>query len=183
MRMSPSPETTMNDALHTAQTAADDRVFFDATLHPNRSLGPLGFRLLMAIAGVSMLIVGILFLVAGAWPVFGFCGLEFLLLYGAFRLNYRAARAYERVRLTEDRLEVRRYSPRGEVGFWDFEPTWLQVSIDDPPGHDSQITLRSHGRSLVIGTYLSPDERHDFATALRAAIRSWRNRWSPTPAR
>lgn len=169
----------MND---TVPDLTRDHVFFDATLHPNRSLNPFGFRLLMAIAGASMLIIGVLFMVAGAWPVLGFCGLEFLLLYGAFKLNYRAAWAYERVRLTENRLEVQRYSPRGEVGRWDFEPTWLQVSIDDPPRHDSQLTLRSHGRSLVIGAFLSPDERRDFANALRAAIRAWRSRWNPTPA-
>jgi len=163
--------------------AAPGRVYFDATLHPHRSLGLFGFRMLMFIAGVSMLIVGILFMVAGAWPVFGFCGAEFLLLYGAFQLNYRAARAYERVRLTEDRLEVQRFSPRGETGRWNFEPTWLQVTMDDPPRHDSQIVLRSHGRSLVIGTYLSPDERLDFARALHDAMRSWRDRWAPRPVR
>jgi len=170
----------MNDTLPISPT---DRVFFDATLHPHRSLNPFGFRMLMAVAGVSMLIVGILFMVAGAWPVFGFCGLEFFLLYGAFQLNYRAARSYERVRLTEDRLEVRRYSPGGEVGHWDFEPTWLQVSLDEPPRHDSQITLRSHGRSLVIGSFLTPDEREDFAQALLDAMRTWRERWSAAPAR
>lgn len=170
----------MNDTLH---DAAPGRVYFDATLRPNRSLNLFGFRILMLVAGASLLIVGVLFMVAGAWPVFGFCGLEFLLLYGAFRLNYRAARAYERVRLTEDRLEVRRFSPRGEVGRWNFEPTWLRVSMDHPPQHGSQITLRSHGRSLVIGAFLAPDERQDFAEALHSAIRSWRERWSAAAAR
>lgn len=174
----------MNDTFYdAAHDAAHDHVFFDATLRPNRSLSPFGFRILMLIAGSSMLVLGVLFLVVGAWPVFGFGGLEFLLLYGAFRLNYRAGRAYERVRLTEDRLEVQRFDPRGEIGNWRFEPTWLQVSIDDPPRHDSRIMLRSHGRSLEIGAFLSPDERYDFARALRAAIRSWRGRWNPTPVR
>jgi uncharacterized membrane protein len=166
----------------TVPDLARDNVFFEATLQPNRSLNLIGFRMLLFIAGVSMSIIGVLFMVVGAWPVFGFCGLEFLLLFGAFRLNYRAGRAYEQVRLMEDRLEVRRFSPRGEVGRWQFEPTWLQVSIDDPPRDDSQITLRSHGRSLVIGAFLSPDERRDFADALRTAIRSWRDRWTPASA-
>ena len=80
-------------------------IFFDATLQPNRSLSPAGFRILMLIAGTSVLVIGVLFVVAGAWPVFGFSGVEFLLLYIAFRLNYRSGRAYERVRLTERRDE------------------------------------------------------------------------------
>lgn len=157
-------------------------VFFDATLHPNRSLGPVGFRVLMFVVGGSALLMGIIFVYAGAWPVFGFSGAEFLLLYLAFRLNYRAGRAYERVRLTDRRLEIMRFDARGEVGRWSFEPTWLQISIDDPPRHDSQLKLSSHGRSLVIGRFLSPDERAEVADALRSAITQWRNRWDPAIA-
>ena len=36
------------------------------------------------------------FLLAGAWPVFGFFGLDVLLVYWAFRLNYRRARPTSR---------------------------------------------------------------------------------------
>ena len=158
-------------------------VFFDATLHPNRSLSPAGFRILMIIAGISVLIIGVLFVFAGAWPVFGFSGAEFLLLYLAFRLNYRSGRAYERVRLTERQLEVMRVGPGGEVGRWEFEPTWLQISMDNPPRHDSQLRLSSHGRSLVIGAFLTPAERVEVADALRDAIAEWRNRWSRAFAR
>ncbi len=163
---------------HTQKSTGSGAVFFDATLHPNRSLGPTGFRILMFVVGVSVLIVGILFIVAGAWPVFGFSGAEFLLLYIAFRVNYRSGRAYERVRLTERQLEVMRFSPRGEVGRWEFEPTWLQISMDDPPRHDSQLKLSSHGRSLVIGAFLTPTERVEVADALRDAVIKWRNRWN-----
>jgi uncharacterized membrane protein len=166
-----------------AQNPADSGpVFFDATLHPNRSLGPTGFRILMLVTGVSALIVGLLFVVAGAWPVFGFCGGEFLLLYIAFRLNYRAGRAYERVRLTDRQLEIHRFDARGEVGRWAFEPTWLQISMDDPPQHDSQLQLSSHGRSLIIGRFLSPGERAEVAAALRTAVGRWRDRWNPAAA-
>ena len=158
-------------------------IFFDATLQPNRSLSPAGFRILMLIAGTSVLVIGVLFVVAGAWPVFGFSGVEFLLLYIAFRLNYRSGRAYERVRLTERQLEVMRVSHRGVVGRWEFEPTWLQISMDDPPRHDSQLRLSSHGRSLVIGAFLTPAERAEVAEALRQAVAEWRNRWSRAFAR
>ncbi len=174
----PIAETSAADAPATAE----ERIFFDATLHPNRSLSPAGFRILMLVAGSSALIVGTLFMVAGAWPVLGFCGAEFLLLYLAFRMNYRAGRAYERIRLTDNQLEIRRFSARGEVGRWRFEPTWLQVSMANPPEHDSQITLSSHGQSLTIGAFLSPAERLEVADALKDAIRRWKNRWNPAAA-
>jgi len=181
--MPPQIDINIRDMPEDAQSSADSGpVFFDATLHPNRSLGPTGFRILMGVAAVSVLIIGVLFITAGAWPVFGFSGGEFVLLYLAFRLNYRAGRAYERVRLTENQLEIMRFDPSGRVKRWAFEPTWLQISMDDPPRHDSQLRLTSHGRSLVIGKFLSPGERLEVADALRTAITDWRSRWNPAVA-
>ena len=151
------------------------RVFFDAVLHPHRSLSPLGFRLLMAAAASGLLAVGLLFGLLGAWLVIGFCGLEFLLLYGAFQLNNRAACACERLRLSDDGLEISRIRPNGAVArVWRMQPNWLRIDIANPPEHDSQLTLSTHGRRVVVGSFLTPEERLDLANALRDALNRWR---------
>ncbi len=147
-----------------------DEALFDAVLHPHRSLSPLGFFILMAVIGGVAFGAGIAFLLMGAWPVFGFLGLDVLLVYIAFRLSYRAARLYETVRLTENELKVQRVNPSGRIKTWTFQPFWLRVEMDDPPRHDSQLVLTSHGRNLVIGAFLTPEERLDLAKALRAAL-------------
>src|ERR1700732_651676 len=86
---------------------------FRAILHPHRSLGPTGFLVLMlAIGGVSF-VTGMVFLLMGAWPVFGFFGLDVALVYLAFRLNYRTARQSETIRLADDVFSVERVSVRG----------------------------------------------------------------------
>ncbi|WP_029010893.1 DUF2244 domain-containing protein [Azospirillum halopraeferens] len=150
------------------------RVFFDAILHPHRSLGRTGFLVLMAAVVLVSAVVGTAFLVQGAWPVTGFFGLDVLLLWWAFRANYRSARRYERVRLTDRELTVQRVAWKQPDRTWRFQPHWLRVSMDDPPRHESQVTLSSHGRSVVVGSFLSPDERADFARALRRALDAWR---------
>jgi uncharacterized membrane protein len=81
------------------QTQAEPDAF-RALLTPHRSLGPAGFLILMAALGTASFITGIVFLLMGAWPVFGFFGLDVLLIYIAFRLNYRSGRLYETVELT-----------------------------------------------------------------------------------
>ncbi|HSK38987.1 MAG TPA: DUF2244 domain-containing protein [Arenibaculum sp.] len=154
--------------------AQSSGILFDAVLHPHRSLSPRGFMVLMGSFSAVSLGVGGWFFLNGAWPVFGFFGLDVLLLYVAFRMSYRAGRMYERVRLTEAELEVQRVDQGGGRRTWIFQPNWLRVSIDDPPGHDSQVTLSSHGRSLVVGAFLSPEERLDFARALTRALTRWR---------
>ena len=145
-------------------------VYFDAVLKPNRSLSPRGFFWLMTAFGVACFITGVGFITAGAWPVFGFFGLDVLILYVAFRASYRTGNLAEVVRLTEKELLVRRTLPSGRVREWRFQPYWLQVNIDTPPEHDSQLILRSHGRSVTIGSFLSPDDRGEVADELRAAL-------------
>lgn len=148
---------------------------FDAILQPNTSLQPRGFLLLMAaIASVSF-VAGMIFVMMGAWPVMGFFGLDVALIYLAFKTNYRWARMYETVRLSEDSLLVERVSPSGKVQRWRFQPYWLRVSLDSPGAHDSQLILSSHGKRLRIGAFLSPDERVELADALTGALAKLRS--------
>ncbi len=147
-------------------------LLFDAVLTPYRSLSPRGFAILMGIAGVIGFGFGASFIALGAWPIFGFCGAEWLLFYIFFRLNYRAARLQERIRMTHEVVTIERRDPRGRVQSWRFQPYWLRVEMDDPPEHESQLCLTSHGKRLTIGRFLSPPERHELAQALRAALAS-----------
>lgn len=147
---------------------------FDAVLHPHRSLSRTGFVILMVGVSTVCFAAGVAFVSIGAWPVFGFFGLDVLLIFLAFRANYRWGRMYETVLLTEDTLTVERVSPDGRVNRWRFQPYWLRVSIDNPPRHDSALTLSSHGKALVIGAFLTPEERLELGLALREALHKLR---------
>lgn len=158
------------------QTLDDNHVYFAAALRPNRSLSATGFRILMFVATGLTLCIGTAFLVIGAWPVLGFCGLEILILYVAFRINYRAGRACEKLRLTRETLEITRVNPYGSAQKLTMEPNWLQVLMNEPPRHHSKLRLRSHGKSLIIGAFLTPEERLEIAMALKNALHNWRSR-------
>lgn len=137
----------------------------------------------MAASAAGLLAVGLLFWLLGAWPVIGLCGLEFLLLYGAFRLNYSDGRACERLRLSDDGLEISRMRPNGAVArVWRMQPNWLRIDIDNPPEHDSQLTLSTHGRRVVVGSFLTPEERLELANALHDALNRWRTAPHPCAA-
>ena len=84
---------------------------FSAMITPHRSLGNVGFMVLMIVFGGVSFVAGMVFLLMGAWPVFGFFGLDVLLFYWAFRVNYRAAAAYEEVTVTPTELKVRKVEP------------------------------------------------------------------------
>ncbi len=163
-------------------TGGASRVFFDAILHPHRSLGRGGFRVLMGVVILLNLLVAGFFLAYGAWPVVPFCGLDVLVLWLAFRVNYRSARLYERVRLTEADLTVQRVHWKAPERRWTFHPYWLRISHDERPDHSRQVTLSSHGQSVGVGAFLSPEERSAFASALDDALRAWRRPPEPPAA-
>jgi uncharacterized membrane protein len=50
-----------------------------------------------------------------------------------------------------------------------FPSYWLRVSLDDQAG-EGQVVLSSHGRQLVVGAFLAPEERVVLARELRAAL-------------
>lgn len=147
---------------------------FEAVLYPHRSLSPRGFVILISVTGIVGFVYGIAFLLMGAWPIFGFCGTEWLLFIYLFRKHLNGDRQAERLRLYDDRFTVETISPKGEVQRYRFQPYWLQVILDRPEEPDNALYLRSHGKQLQIGTFLSPQERRDIAGELRHVLTRWR---------
>jgi len=152
---------------------ADDiePTIFSATLTPHRSLGRVGFVILMLLFGSISFVTGMLFLVIGAWPVLGFFGLDVLLLYWAFRLNYRHAEAYEQVTVTCSELKVRKVSHLGRVREWVLNPLWVKLdTIEIEEFGIDRLFLISRGKKLMVGSFLGPDEKADFARELGKAL-------------
>jgi len=165
------------DGQNSAEIAAAT-VFFDAVIYPHRSLPPQGFLLLMLVLGAISFAAGVTFVLAGAWPILGYFGLDVLLVYFAFRASYRSARMHEWVRLTEDALTVERVGVRGERRRWQFQPFWLRVVFEEQE-ETNRLVLTSHGRELVLGGFLAPNERKTLAVALKEALSRWRLHINP----
>jgi uncharacterized membrane protein len=150
------------------------RPFFERVLLPHRSLPPRGFHLMMLVLGMVSVAVGIGFVSIGAWPVFGFFGLDVALVYLAFRLNYRSARRSEILRLAGDTFTVERVSVRGEHRLWRFQPFWLRVVLEERDPDRNRLFVASHGRFLAIGDFLAPAARRELAATIRDALLRWR---------
>jgi uncharacterized membrane protein len=160
----------------TAQNTADndhgpEPTLFSAIITPHRSLNSTGFLVVMLLVGGFSFVAGMVFFLLGAWPVVGFLGLDVLLVYWAFRANFRAAAAFEEVTVTPSELRVRRVSHHGKVAEWTLNPLWTQIVRD---AHEEfgllHLYLVSHGRKLAVAGFLSPPERETFAAALSAAL-------------
>lgn len=148
---------------------------FSALLTPHRSLNRTGFLAVMLFLSVVSFVTGIVFLLMGAWPVFGFFGLDVLVIWWAFKVNFRTAKASEEILVTATELRVRRTSHRGHVAEWVLNPLWvrLEQEADEEFGIE-RLYLVSRGNRVSIGRFLGPEEKASFAKALMAALHAAR---------
>ena len=155
---------------------------FSALLTPHRSLNRTGFVVVMTFLTVVSFVAGVAFWLMGAWPVFGFFGLDVIAVYWAFKVNFRAAKAREEIRVTASELRVRRVSRHGDVVEFVLNPLWVQLDqqIDAEYGVE-KLYLVSKGRRLAVASVLGPDEKASFAKALTAALQAARRGPSYNP--
>ncbi|SER50386.1 Uncharacterized membrane protein [Faunimonas pinastri] len=148
-----------------------DAVIFAATLTAHRSLGRRGFVVLMGVIAAIWFGTGLVFWRIGAWPVFGFCGLDVLAIYLAFRINYRQARAYEEIEVSRAALVIRKVAANGRVREFRFNPLWVRLRIvEDKEEGVTAIRVLARGEGVPVGGFLNPDDRTSFAGAFGAAL-------------
>lgn len=148
-----------------------DEPIFRALLTPHRSLGRTGIFIVLAIFAGSMMVPAIIFLSLGAWPIFGFFGLDFTAVAIAFWLNIRQARAHELVLVSRTRLDIDQVAPSGRALHHRFNPFRARFSVS----RHSEIGITAmqvlgEGRIVRIGSFLNPDDRESFASAFGAAL-------------
>jgi uncharacterized membrane protein len=155
---------------------------FSALLTPHRSLNRTGFVVVMSFLTLVSFVAGVAFWLMGAWPVFGFFGLDVIAVYWAFKVNFRAAKAREEISVTASELRVRRVSRRGDVVEFVLNPLWVQLDQEIHAEYGvEKLYLVSRGRRLSVGSFLGPDEKASFAKALMAALQAARRGPSYNP--
>lgn len=167
-----SQDTT--GAEHPAQTSAvllEEPEVYAVTLAPHRSLSQRGFLLVMIAIGLTSFISGVTFLAMGAWPIFGFFGLDVLIIYFAFRANFRAARAREYIRVTPSLVEVRRVPAKGRERTIRLNPFWTRLWREDDEEHGTlNVALISGRETVPVGRFLGPEQKAQLASDLTDAL-------------
>ncbi len=150
---------------------ANERPVFLAELRPHRSLGRKGHLVFFLIAGALTFAHMAVFLLSGAWPVMMFFGADFLILFGAFWLNNRAARACERIALSRTNISIRKRDPAGRESAHDFNPFWARFNVARKAEIGiTGMSVSGQGRWTDVGGFLHLDDRERFAAAFAGAL-------------
>lgn len=155
-----------------------ERVAHDATSYHlvarrNDSLSPRGRRaFLLSIFAVS-LSVAVFWAVQGAWYILPFAVLEMAVLFAAFKIVEWHAGDFESVSIDGDRVLVERHD-RGRTTRHSFDRHWAQVIVShEGPGGRCALRMRSHGREVRFGEFLTDQQRLQVAAELRRRLKNY----------
>ena len=144
---------------------------FHAVLFPHRSLSRRGFFIMMAVVVVIMVAAAGRAFSIGAWPVSLFALADIALIWGAFKLSYRAGNQFEEVSVDPDEVHVRKVTPARRVSEHRFQTLWARLSVTRHEDEGvTRVELGSHGKWIVLGAFLNPQDRASFADAFGDAL-------------
>lgn len=150
----------------TTQEAAGAREWI---ARPNCSLTPAVRRGVIGCVLAISLLVTTGFVLAGAWMVLPFSGLELAALLFALRAIRRADQSYESVRLENGQLIVSSHLPHLNLE-QRFPAGWARVSLESDGDGDALLCIRAHGRSSHIGRLMTGAERQRLVAELRTHL-------------
>jgi len=148
---------------------SDEGAQFQIVSHRNNSSSRCVRLLVFGSLGLFTLLVATGFVLAGAWPVLPFAGIECIALFLAYCWLQRHDRDYELIAIDGDNVVVETQNG-GKVERRQLSRYWARVVIEDEAGRRTRVFLRSHGRELEFGRLLSDDAKTSLARRLRAGL-------------
>jgi uncharacterized membrane protein len=142
---------------------------------PHRSLTRRGMGWVIGTLGGLALLIGVRFVMLGAWPVLPFGVLEVGLVLVMLRVNSRQARGSELILLSETELRIVRTEPSGRRREKVLPSGWLTVWLEERDGRVPKLVLSRYGVSEEIGRALGEAEKRDLAASLTRALYRARN--------
>ena len=110
-----------------------------------------------------------------AWPVFGFLGLDVLLLYYAFKINYKSGEIFETIKIIRENLLITRNFPSGKKQTWNLEPYWTKVEILNPGRHQHNLVIKSRNKVVLLGSFLNYDDKKKLLNQIESALKLLKN--------
>lgn len=145
---------------------------WSVTLTPHRSLGRRGYMMLFGFVVAANVVIAVFFLILKAWPVFGFLGLDVVLVGFALRANEKSARRSERILIEGDELRLIKSGPKKAAQEKSFNRRWTKALLEYDEAREmvGRLFLVSRGERTEIASFLGADERQSLANELKSVL-------------
>ncbi len=141
-------------------------------LYPYRSLSRKGFIILMSCIAAVSFIAGVAFLLMGAWPVFGFFGLDVALIWWAIKRNYRDAECQENICISDEKVTITRMKAHQPDQTQTLVRAWAKVRLEEDAEREliGRLFLTSREMVTEVGSFLAPYDRKSLAVTLNEIL-------------
>lgn len=138
---------------------------------PNNSLSPTGFVWLFVGVLTISTIITVGFVLAGAWLVLPFAGLEILMLAYVLINAYLHYGDFESITLVNDDVVIEQYSYKSSKKYT-FQRYWVRVTLRNTLDGTVAIFIGSHGKEVEFGSrYINKEERESIAKQLKQDLK------------
>jgi len=144
---------------------------FHLTARRNDSLTARGRKVFFVSMAIVSLGIAVGWAIRGAWAIIPFALLELAVLYVALRIIDRHSGDFEKIAITGDRLTIEK-SERGRVVRHELNVLWASLVVRrEGVGGRVAVAVRSHGKEVGVGDFLTDEQRMDLAGELRRRLR------------
>ena len=140
-------------------------------IRPNRSSTWRQNQVLFLLLAVVCLTIASAFAVAGFWPILPFAGLELAVVGTCMYLVSASGRDIEVINIGDTLVCVEKGRRRPEHR-WEFDRNWARVALLQATHkwYPTRLVIRSHGRQVRVGEFLTDEERAQLARDLEQAL-------------
>ena len=138
---------------------------------PNFSTSWKANQTLIASLAVLSFGMALAFAAHGVWMILPFVGLEITALTAGLYWCCLKATRREVISIDADYITVA-VGRDHVVQTTQFQTAWTKIVLKPSPvaAHPGQLVLRSKGKELEVGAFLSQDERLELSTSIRSAL-------------
>ncbi|MDH5798443.1 MAG: DUF2244 domain-containing protein [Paracoccaceae bacterium] len=147
-------------------------------LWPHRSLSRRGFAAFI-LATYAFLMLPLLAVLGSAvmWGLLPFSLGALGLLWFFLDRSFKDGTLTEELSLWPNRVELIRHNPRNPDQSWAANPYWVRIELHRKGGPiENYLTMEGDGRTVEIGSFLSPEERQSLYHELLEAFQNTRTR-------
>lgn len=140
-------------------------------LTPNRSWSWRANLIFLGVLGGLCLLIGTAFFLQGLWLILPFSILEVGLVGLALYYCVRRTHSQEVLTFSDDELLIERGRSRPEKRHV-FKRLFARVFVRRPrhPWYPTRIAVRSHGREVEVGDFLSPEDKDLLIAELKRIV-------------
>ena len=93
-----------------------------------------------------------------------------MLLYYAFKINYKDGEIFENLKILNSKLIVTRFFPSGKYQTWNLQPYWTKVEILNKSPNDQKLVLISKEKVVMLGSFLNLSDKKKLKEKINKAL-------------